>query len=295
MTASSRKPSSAMIYALVGLMILIWSFNFIVTKRVSAYLPGPFLACLRTVAAGLCILPIYWRGPAFTGTRVEFWKLVGLGAAGIAFNQILFVVGLGQTSVAHGAIITALAPVQVLLLAVLVKQEHFNTRKAVGVLLAFGGVAWLQLGKSNNAGATLWGDFLMYLGTAFFAFFSVFGKTYTKRMGSLTVTGIGFISAALCAAPFAWYTGRSVDLTQPPAIVWAGLAYMAVFSSVIGYLIFNYALAHVSASRVAAFLYTQPVVATLMGWAFLGEQLTVSLGISTALVLLGLWVVERGR
>ena len=49
------------------------------------------------------------------------------------------------------------------------------------------------------------------------------------------------------------------------------------------------------ASRVAAFLYTQPVVATLMGWAFLGEQLTVSLGISTALVLLGLWVVERGR
>lgn len=295
MTAGSRKPTGALIYALVGLMILIWSFNFIVTKTVAAHLPGPFLACLRTVVAGLCILPVYLRGPAFTGTREELWKLIGLGAAGIAFNQILFVVGLGQTSVAHGAIITALAPVQVLLLAVLVKQEHLNGRKVVGILLAFGGVAWLQLGKSSSAGATLWGDFLMYLGTAFFAFFSVFGKSYTRRMGSLTVTGIGFVSAAVCAAPFALYLGRSVDFTRVPLAAWLGLAYMAIFSSVIGYLIFNYALAHVPASRVAAFLYTQPIVATLMGWAFLSEKLTVALGISTALVLLGLWVVERGK
>jgi drug/metabolite transporter (DMT)-like permease len=295
LTASSKKPSSALIYALVGLMIVIWSFNFVVTKTVSAYLDGPFLACIRTVIAGLCILPIYWRGPAFTGTREELWKLIGLGAAGIAFNQILFVVGLGLTSVAHGAIITALAPVQVLLLAVFVKQEHLNVRKAAGVILAFGGVAWLQLGKSNNAGATLFGDFLMYLGTLFFAFFSVFGKSYTKRLGSLTVTGIGFISAAVVAAPFAWYAGRDLPLAQVPALAWVGLAYMAIFSSVVGYLIFNYALAHVPASRVAAFLYTQPIVATLMGWAFLSEQLTVSLGISTALVLLGLWVVESGR
>jgi drug/metabolite transporter (DMT)-like permease len=289
------KRTSASIYALVSLMIVIWSFNFIVTKTVAAHLPGPFLACLRTVVAGLCLAPIYFRMSTFHGSRTDLWKLIGLGAAGIAFNQILFVVGIAQTSVAHGAIITALAPVQVLLLAVLVGHEQMNARKAIGIAIAFTGVAWLQLGKSSNAGATFRGDFLMYLGTLFFAFFSVFGKSYTKRMGSLTVTGIGFIAAAVVAAPFALYTGLSVDFARVPAIAWLGLAYMAVFSSVIGYLIFNYALAHVPASRVAAFLYTQPIVATLMGWIFLNEPLTIALAISTGLVLLGLYVVERAR
>jgi drug/metabolite transporter (DMT)-like permease len=283
-----------MIYALVGLMIVIWSFNFIVTKHVSAHLPGLFLACFRTVVAGLCIVPVYLRGRQAV-PRADWPKLLTLGVAGIALNQILFVVGLGQTSVAHGAIITALAPVQVLLLAVIVGQEHLNTRKAVGVALAFAGVAWLQLGKSSNTGATLTGDFIMYLGTAFFAYFSVFGKAYTKRLGSVTVTGIGFMASAVAASPVALWSAQSVDFARVPWTAWAGIFYMAVFSSLIGYLIFNYALAHVPASRVAAFLYTQPIVATLMGWAFLHEPLTVALGISTALVLLGLWVVERGR
>jgi len=282
------------IYALVGLMILIWSFNFIVTKHVSAHLPGFFLACFRTVVAGACIIPIYLRGRQDV-PRGDWPMLLTLGVAGIALNQILFVVGLGKTSVAHGAIITALAPVQVLLLAVLVGQEHLNPRKALGIALAFGGVAWLQLGKSSATGATLWGDGVMYLGTLFFAFFSVYGKPFTKRLGSVTVTGIGFMSSAVAAAPFAAWAAAAIDFARVPWTAWVGIFYMAVFSSLIGYLIFNYALAHVPASRVAAFLYTQPIAATLMGWAFLGEPLTAALGVSTALVLLGLWVVERGR
>lgn len=294
MSASSTKPSSARIYALVGLMILIWSFNFVVTKTLAGQLPGLFLACLRTVIAGFCILPVYLHGRQPVSGRRDWFALIALGALGIALNQILFVVGIAQTSVAHGAIITALAPIQVLLIAVLVGQERLNLPKVLGVALAFGGVAWLQLGKSS-AGATLRGDFIMYLGTLFFAIFSVFGKPYTKRLGSVTVTGIAFLASAFAAAPFAWWSGRGLDLARVPAFVWLGLFYMAVFSSVLGYLIFNYALSHVPASRVAAFLYTQPIAATLMGWAFLSEQLTLSLAISTALVLLGLWVVERGR
>ena len=294
MTASSTVPSSARIYALVGLMILLWSFNFVVTKSIAGHLPGLFLACFRTVIAGLCIVPVYLRGRQPVRGQREWLALLGLGVAGIALNQILFVIGIVQTSVAHGAIVTALAPIQVLLIAVLVGQEHMNLRKAAGVALAFGGVAWLQLGKSS-AGATFQGDFIMYLGTLFFALFSVFGKQYTKRLGSITVTGIGFMASAVAAAPVAWWTGRSVDFARVPPFVWLGILYMAVFSSVIGYLIFNYALSHVPASRVAAFLYTQPIAATLMGWLFLSEQLTVSLAVSTALVLAGLWVVERGR
>ena len=294
MSGSSTRPSSARIYALVGLMIVIWSFNFVVTKTLAGHLPGLFLACLRTVVAGLCILPVYLHGRQPLNGRRDWLALAGLGVVGIALNQILFVVGLAQTSVAHAAIITALAPIQVLLIAVLAGQENLNPRKVAGVALAFGGVFWLQLGKSS-VGATLRGDFIMYLGTLFFALFSVFGKPYTKRLGSITVTGLAFLASALAAAPFAWWSGRAVDFVQVPSLVWIGILYMAVFSSVIGYLIFNYALSHVPASRVAAFLYTQPITATLMGWLFLSEQLTVSLAISTALVLLGLWVVERGR
>jgi drug/metabolite transporter (DMT)-like permease len=74
---------------------------------------------------------------------------------------------------------------------------------------------------------------------------------------------------------------------------WAGLLYMALLASVVAYLIFYWALRHLAASRLAAFTYIQPVLATLLGIEYLGERLTKNVVIGGALILAGVYLAER--
>lgn len=290
-----RRPSDLKLHALIGLMTLVWACNFIVVKKIGAHLPSFFLATLRTVVAGACIAPIYFHKPRVPFRPGDLKALLIMGIAGIALNQIAFVLGLARTSVAHAAIVNALTPVQVLLVAAWRGQEHITARKAIGLATAAAGVLWLQLGKASTAGATLFGDFLMWSGTFLFAVFSVYARDYTKRLGSIGVTGFGFISSAIACLPFALWSGAQLDLSAVPLWAWIGVVYMAAFSSVMGYLIFNYAVSWLPASRVAAFLYSTPILASLMGWLVLGEALTIAVGVSAALVLGGVMLVERSR
>ncbi len=69
---------------------------------------------------------------------------------------------------------------------------------------------------------------------------------------------------------------------------------MALFSSVISYLIYYYALSKISASRVSAFNYLQPVVATLLAAVMLGERVTLPVVAGGAVVFSGVYLTERG-
>lgn len=84
------------------------------------------------------------------------------------------------------------------------------------------------------------------------------------------------------------------DFTQVSAVAWTGILYMALFSSVLCYVIYYYALTYVPASRVAAFSYLQPVLATVMAIPLLGEHPTSALLMGGTLVLLGVFLAERG-
>ena len=292
---AAQRPSRTKLYLLISLMTFIWALNYIVAKAVSQHLPLLTLAALRTVVAGLFVLPVFlWKGEG-RWRRSDVPAMLVLGLCGVAMNQIFFVMGMGQTSVAHAAIIGALAPIQVLLLAAMRGQERLNAMKLTGLAVAFAGVGLLQVAKGAGAGATTRGDLFIYVSCLLFAGFSVYGKDYTKRLGTFTMTGFAYMLSGAAMLPVVWFTGRDLAWGQLPWTVWAGILYMAAFSSVLAYLIFYYALAWVPASRIAAFSYTQPILASLLGWLLLGESLTAVVVGSAALVLAGVLLVERGR
>jgi drug/metabolite transporter (DMT)-like permease len=70
---------------------------------------------------------------------------------------------------------------------------------------------------------------------------------------------------------------------------------MALLPSVICYLIYYYALAHMEASRLSAFNYLLPVLATVMGIFLLDEHITLSLVLSALVIFSGIYLVERAR
>lgn len=72
-------------------------------------------------------------------------------------------------------------------------------------------------------------------------------------------------------------------------------AYIVVFPTVLAYLLNSWALARVESSRVALFIYLQPVITAVLSATFLGERITPRLVASSALVFAGVLLASRRR
>jgi drug/metabolite transporter (DMT)-like permease len=297
--AVAVRPSKARLYALLSLMLLFWSANFIFAKIAVREMPALMAVCLRTLFAGLFMWPVYFFAQERMDAGMRKWSatdapaLLALGILGVLGNQALFVIGISRTSVAHGSVITAMGPIFVLLGATLTGIERLTFRKTAGMLVAACGVAVLQLGRTHTGGATLAGDLILIVATMAFACFTVFGKGVVLQFGAITVNTFAFVGGALLMLPLTFWEFAHSNMARVSSLAWMGVLYMALFPSIAGYLIYSHALRYLPATRVSSVSYFQPVVATLLAVFFLGEHPGLAFAGGAALVLGGVYVTER--
>ena len=285
------RPSPARLYFLLAWMVIFWAVNYVVGKVALREFPSLLLACLRTQVAALAILPIYWlrRSPVSPMKPNEFGRVALIGFFGLILNQVLFVVALARTSVAHTALGVACAPILVLLLAAAIGQERITLRKGLGMLIAAIGVLILQIFKESKSTATLAGDGYILLFACAFAFYSVKGKEITRQFGSLTVNTIAYVTGAIVVVPVTIWAGWDFDYSRTSAAAWTSLLFMAIFPAVLASLIYYHALTYLPASRVSGVLYLQPLLATLLAAVTIGEPVGISLAIGGILILIGVY------
>ncbi len=294
---SQAKPSHLRLYSLILLMTFFWSINYIIGKFALRELPGMLVVSLRMALAGLLMIPVYlWQRrkpgtPQWDSRDVP--GLLSLGLLGVTLNQLFFVVGLARTSVAHASLFVTMAPMLVLLIAASVGHEALRPSRLIGMAMAASGVAVLQLFSAKNSGATLLGDFLVFLCALSFAVFAVYGRPAVHRFGSITLNTFAYVAGGIVLAPVTWWYSKDVHFGNVTWKAWLSLLFMAAISSVLCYLIFSYALHYIPASRVSAFSYLQPILATTMAILWLNELPAPSLLIAGPMVLAGVFIAER--
>jgi drug/metabolite transporter (DMT)-like permease len=293
-----ERPSHFRIYTLITIMTTLWSLNYIVAKYALREFPALLASGIRMIIAGVIMIGVYrWhhvRGKIPQWTRADIGLLVFLGMMGVGLNQLFFVVGISKTTVSHAAIMIGLTPVTVLLLAWVMGLEKLSILRLFGMFVALAGVTFLQLSSNKSDGATIAGDAMVYMASLALAIFTVRGKQEASRFGGVLVNTFAYAGSALAMLPVVAGYSLDFNFSRVSWVGWASLAYMAVFASVVCYLIYYYALSHVPASRVAAFSYLQPLLGTLMAISLLGEHPTRSLLSGGALVLTGVFLAERG-
>jgi drug/metabolite transporter (DMT)-like permease len=310
--SSGRAPSRILLGASIGFVILIWAVNFIAAKIGLRSLPAATLASFRVVLAGLVMIPFYLscsRLPAFAEaaearrrelTLRDFWIFLYLGFFGVTINQVCFTVGLRYTSVSHAAVIVGMGPIYTLIFAVLFKMETATWRKAMGMVVAFAGIAFLASENGISAHSpSLLGDAITMTGSVGFAMYAVLGKRLGGRYDPLTMTAFSHYAGALIVLPVAIYRAITLgSLEQWRAIAWSGWAalfYMAIFSSAVAYLFYFWLLRYLEASQLSAFTYLLPVVATVLGILWLGEKGSWGQALGGVLTLNGVYWIESGR
>lgn len=284
---------------LVFLAVCCWAANIVAIKVALRGFAPAALAQLRVSGAALIFLVISMvrrRGPALC-IAMKHWRSVGLLAlSGVTFNQLLVIGGLTRSSVVHTGLIVALGPVMVLGLSVLNRLEFLTVPKVVGMLTSLGGAAVLSIGGAREADRGHWvGDLLVLAGTVMFAFYAILMKRVAIQYDALTVNTLIFSLGGLMMLPFSAWNLWQLNWDQiPVSAVWA-IAFMVTVGSVPPYLLFAFALSRLSASRVVAFNYLQPVIAILLGIWLLGEKVGVCAVIGGVLILSGVFLVKRER
>ena len=280
------------LYLLIAVMVLLWSGNFIVVKIALREMPPLLLMGVRAILAGLMILPFYLLQPRAALNLRSIVRLIGLGMFGVALNQLFFVVGMSKTTVAHSSLIIGLTPVLVLLIAGSLKMEQITVKKVAGMAVALLGVAILQ---STHAGApSMLGDAFLFLAALTFSTFTVMGKRSAMQFDGITVNTFAYVGSAIALLPLTVWQAQSTPLSSLSVTTWICLLYMAAFSSVLCYLIYYYAIRRLSASRVSAFSYLQPALASSMAVLWLGEPVTLPLVAGGSVIFAGVYLAERG-
>jgi drug/metabolite transporter (DMT)-like permease len=173
--------------------------------------------------------------------------------------------------------------------------ERLSTLQWLGVVLAFGGIAYAFLGRSAGAtgepGNRLWGDFLGLLGGMSWAATTVVVRSSALSKAPASQTLLYQLIAAfvlLLAGAFA--TGQAhIHFT---AEVWASLAFHSLVVSFASFLVWFWLLRHYLASRLGVFSFLTPLFGIVFGAWLLHEPIEPSFLLGAIPVLLGIVLVS---
>ena len=288
--------------ALVGAGLLViyvvWGSVYVAIRYVVADVPSLLSIGLRYVVAGL-LLAAYVaarRGPA--ALRLD--RRTALGCLLLAV--LLQVLTNGTTTWAEGAgvqagpaaLLTALAPIAIVLLR-LGTGDRPRAVTWVGVVVGFAGLAVLILGGRAVPGFPLWPSLFIAASASCWALGSFLQPRLRLPEHTFVTAAYQLLTGGVMLTLAGLATGERTDFGFPAATWWV-LAFLTA-SSIVSYTVYVWLLHHAPISLVSTHAYVNPVVAVLLGWAWLGEPITwpVVVGGGVVLVAVGLVMAERRR
>lgn len=279
--------------------MVIWGGSFIATK-IAVHEVSPVTVVWTRFLIGLLILG--WFAWKHQELKIATWKdgleLLGLGFLGITLHQWLQSSGLITSEAATTAWIVSTTPVFMALLGWMFLKEKLTPGILFGILAATIGVLLVvskgKFGGIFSGGFGQPGDFLILLSAPNWAVFSVLSHPSLKRYSAIKVTFYVLLFGWLLTSIQFLAGGKWVELSQLSASGWLSIAFLGIFCSALAYIFYYDGLQSLPASQVGAFLYLEPLSATLVAAAILSEQIVIATLAGGALILFGVWLVNRG-
>ena len=270
----------------------LFSINYIISKvAMHSFAPLSF-AWLRVAGAAI-VLNVVVPGRGFT--RADSWKIAGFAILGVVLNQTMFLAGLSLTSAHVASILITTIPIFTLIVAIVLGLERTTVTKVAGIALALTG-ALLVVSGEGMAGLTdaMAGTLLIIGNCMAYAIYLVVSKPVVSRLSPARVISRMFAVGAVLMLPIALPSLLREDFQAIPQSAWVGLGLVIAGPTVGAYLISAWALKYAESSLVAVYSYVQPVLTTLLAWAFLGERIREIVAVAGLMIFAGVGLAGRG-
>jgi drug/metabolite transporter (DMT)-like permease len=259
----------------------------------------PFdVAVLRTLLAGAVVAPILAaRRQAPPRAGHDRLLLTTSAISGFVLFPLLYTIGQQRTSAVHGAMILAALPIMTGAYAHVVERRVPQRRWMVGCVLALAGeLALVSIRVGGAHASTRPGDLLITASVFVVAVGYVAGARLSQRgYPSQATTFWGVLVGAVLLAPLMLISVATGGRPGGDWAAWAAIAFLAVVTSIIGYVGWYWALARGGIARIAPIQFLQPFSGLVLAAVLLGEQLTPPLLAASLVILCGVAITQWRR
>ncbi|MBC8042850.1 MAG: DMT family transporter [Rhizobacter sp.] len=264
----------------------------------------PFVLTLlrMSVTASLFGITFFLRGGfgqltanASPLTKAAWMRLAGLAVLGVTLNQFLFLCGMKFTTPANSALIYAITPLFVLIIAVFIlRSERLTLQKGIGIAVALAGVSVVLFARGNKFDAELMlGNILILGAVCCWASYISLGKKVIGKFDTIQATALLMMLGAVIYAPVGLWRLFTSPWHAVSVSAWIGFWYITLLSSAASYLLLTFAMSRLESSQVSVFMNAQPVVAAAFSAAVYGEVLSLNLILGGLVAITGIYVMTR--
>ena len=274
-------------------MCLIWGLTWFFLKYSLVEMPLFAGLSIRFLSAGIIFLSIHLiRKKKILVSRKMLFIYLQYGLINFSLCYFLTYWGAKYVFSNLGAILWSLLPLFVAGMAhFCIPDDRLNLRKALGMLIGlFGAILLLTQGENLGEGEVTLGLLAILLSVFLAAWPNVYLKMQNEKVDSYHLNGFGMSFAGLVFSVFYFFYERGqtipLDFNNVGAVF-----FLTVPGTVLTWGIYIWLFNYLPVTQISYTAFYPPIVASLVGWLFLGENLPFVAIIGSMMIIGGGYLV----
>ena len=293
------KPQNTTLVVLAFLSVyIIWGSTYLLNKIAVAELPPFMLASFRFITAGILVFVIAKiMNISLAITKRQLLNCIFIGFLFLTFGNGVVVWALKYVDSGFAALEISAQPLVILLMMLILQGKRIQPMSMIGVVLGILGIYLLVSQKTlitNN-------DMVIGIVVIFFCMISwAYGSLFVAKAdlpsNFFVNTGYQMFTGGIMLGITSLILNENWTLpTEWSSPVIYSMVLLVIFGSIVAFTSYNYLLKVVSPEKVATATYVNPIIAMLLGWYFLDEQITTQSVVAAIILLTGVYFINTTK
>jgi drug/metabolite transporter (DMT)-like permease len=277
---------------------VIWGSTYLLNKIAVTELPPFKIASIRFITAGVIIFIIAKLiGISLAITRKQLFNTIIAGFLFLTFGNGVVVWALKYVDSGFTALEISAQPLVILLLMRILEGKKIQTMSVIGVVFGIVGIYLLVSQKEIiSQEGTMLGIIMIFACMLSWGYGSLFVAKADLPSNYFVNTGYQMLTGGIMLFIVSQLFGETWSLPMEwSRPVQFSMIFLIIFGSIIAFTSFNYLLKAVSPEKVATSTYVNPIIALILGWYFLNEQITTQSIIAAVILLTGVYFINTRK
>jgi drug/metabolite transporter (DMT)-like permease len=278
------------------ILIILWIINgssFLAIKLTIDTIPPLLSAGIRFTIAGLVLFSIYYIRGGYKRERItkQQWKhALILGLALFLGGQGILSWGAQYLSSGITGLLNSTVPLCIAIVAYLIYRKHLSKSTIVGLGAGFGGLMLLVAPSIGAGTLSPVGTVALIISSVSWALGSLYSSSAKLPVSILASSAMLMITGGLMLSAISLLLGEyhSFELSHISAQSLSALIYLTAIITIVGFTDFYWLIRVTTPSLANTFAYVSPVIAVILGWGLLHEEITILTIAAMCVILAGM-------
>lgn len=275
---------------------VFYGLTYSVVKDIMpAYMSSNALVWIRVLVTTLLFWLTSWIVKAPRMGMKDFPMMILLSLISIVISVLSFYKGLSLTTPINGAVIMVTTPILVFIFSLFILKEKIHWKRVLGILIGLLGAYFLTTaGKKSsvNASNIPLGNLLVFVNASGYALYLILAKKMIKKHHPVTFVKWLYTFGLIMITPFVFDEVLEINWQIFSLNTYLGISYIIVFGTYFNFLFNIFGLKHLKPTTVSAFIYMQPIVASLFALLVGSDELSTVKIVGSLAVFFGVYLVS---